>query len=128
MNNNNSNNFTAWALSLIILESVLLNSFQKYMRKKNAIMIVLIVVSLFLLFLNLNIQEAKDAVFQSISTSCFCAWIGVILCVVLLGIHFKMPDNFVSKTILGWNAKTSYVFAFTLIISLTIFFSVKTRE
>jgi hypothetical protein len=124
-NNNNSNNFTVWALSLIILESLLLNSFQKYMRKKNVIMIVLIVISLFLLFLNLNMQEAKDAMLQTISTSCFCAWIGVIICVVLLAIHFKFPDNFISKTVLEWNAKTSYVLAFTLIISLTIFFSIK---
>jgi hypothetical protein len=125
--NNNSNYFTVWALSLIILESILLNSFQKYMKKKNIVMIILIVISLFLLFLNLNLQDAKDVMFQAITTSSVAAWIGVLICISLLAIHFRIPDNFISKTILEWNRKTSYVLSFTLIIGLIIFFSVKTK-
>jgi uncharacterized membrane protein len=124
---NSSNYFTLWALSLIVLESILLNSFQRYMRKKNVIMIVLIVISLFLLFLNLNMQEAKETMFHTVTSSSVAAWIGVLLCIALITIHFRIPNNFISQTILDWNKKTYYVLSFTLIICLIIFFSVKTK-
>lgn len=123
----NANNYTTWALGFLVIESILFGLCRKYMIKKNYFIVVFAIVSLFILFLRINIDEAKDQIIQELPTSTLAAWLSVFICISALVMHYKVPNNIVSKTLMSWNEKTSYVLGFALVVSLILIFSIKNQ-